>query len=95
MHYNVFINRVNRSPFDIIKSFQSGQKNFYRTTNIAITTPMIINMHAPNIPPTSIGRLFDDGNSSGILIKVSRKHVDNSYDFCLEKEFRLQYKNRN
>lgn len=56
---------------------------------------MIINMHAPNIPPMSIGRLFDDGNSSGILIKVFRKNVDNSYDFCLEKEFRLQYKNRN
>lgn len=85
------MNRVNRSPFNNIKSFQSGQKNFYHTTNIAITTPTIINTDAPNIPPTSIGKLSDDG----ILFKVSRKNVDNSYDFCLEKEFRLEYNNSN
>lgn len=82
---------MNRSPFNNIKSFQSGQKNFYHTTNIAITTPTIINTDAPNIPPTSIGKLSDDG----ILFKVSRKNVDNSYDFCLEKEFRLEYNNSN
>lgn len=85
---------MNRSPFNNIKSFQSGQKNFYRTTNIAITTPTIINTDAPNIPPTSIGKLSDD-DSNGILFKVSRQNVDNSYDFCLEKEFRLEYNNSN
>lgn len=37
------------------------------------------------------GKLSDDG----ILFKVSRKNVDNSYDFCLEKEFRLEYNNSN
>lgn len=54
----------------------------------------IINTDAPNIPPTSIGKLSDD-DSNGILFKVSRKNVDNSYDFCLEKEFRLEYNNSN
>lgn len=75
---------MTRSPFINIKSFQSGQNNFYRTTNIAITTPTIINTHAPNIPPTSIGKLSDD-ESNGILFKVSRKNVDNSYDFLFGK----------
>lgn len=80
--------------FNNIKSFQSGQNNFYHTTIIAITTPMIINTHAPNIPPTSIGRLSDDVDSNCMLFKVSRKNVDNSYDFFfLEKEFRLEYNN--
>lgn len=60
------------------------KKNIYRTTNIAITTPTIINTHVPNIPPTSIGRLFDD-DSNGILFKISRKNVDNSYDFLFGK----------
>lgn len=77
---------MNRSPFNNFKSFQSGKKkkNIYRTTNIAITTPTIINTHVPNIPPTSIGRLFDD-DSNGILFKISRKNVDNSYDFLFGK----------
>lgn len=39
-------------------------------TNIAITTPMIIK---PKIPPTSIGRLFDDEDGNVILFKLSRK----------------------
>lgn len=64
------------------------------TTNIAITTPTIINTDAPNISPTSICKLSDD-DSNGILFKVSRKNVDNSYEFCLEKEFRLEYNNSN
>lgn len=75
----------------ISNHFKVAKKNVYRTTNIAITTPTIINTDAPNIPPTSIGKLSDDG----ILFKVSRKNVDNSYDFCLEKEFRLEYNNSN
>lgn len=40
---------------------------------IANTTPMIINTHAPTIPPTSIGRLFNDEDGNEILFKVSRK----------------------
>lgn len=47
--------------------------NLYRMTNIAITTPKIINTHVPTIPPTSIGRLFDDEDGNVILFKVSRK----------------------
>lgn len=47
---------------------------------------MIINTHAPNIPPTSIGRLYDDVDSNCILFKVSRKPVDNSYDFLFGKK---------
>lgn len=78
----------------ISNHFKVAKKDFYRTTNIAITTPTIINTDAPNIPPTSIGKLSDD-DSNGILFKVSRKNVDNSYDFCWEKEFRLEYNNSN
>lgn len=64
-------------------------------TNIAIISPMIINTHVPKIPPTSIGRLFDDEDSNVILFKISRKIVDNSFDILFEKKYRINYTNRN
>lgn len=49
------------------------RRNLYRMTNIAITSPRIINTHAPTIPSTNIGRLLDDEDSNAILYKVSKK----------------------
>lgn len=70
--------------------------NLYRMTNIAITTPMIINTHVPKIPPTSIGRLFDDEDGNVILFKLSRKKMLRTVlIFCLKKKYRINYNNRN
>lgn len=67
--------------------------NLYRMTNIAITTPMIIK---PKIPPTSIGRLFDDEDGNVILFKLSRKKMLRTVlIFCLKKKYRINYNNRN
>lgn len=48
--------------------------NVYRLTDIVITTPMIINMETPTptVPPTVIGRWFDD--DAIIKFSTSIKH---------------------
>lgn len=47
--------------------------NVYRLTDIVITTPIIINMETPTptVPPTVIGRWFDD---DAIIKSTSIKH---------------------
>lgn len=46
--------------------------NVYRKTNIVITTPMIIKMHADIKLPIVIGRLLDEGTEL-ICFTLSRK----------------------
>lgn len=69
--------------------------NIYHMANIAITTPIIINTHAPTIPPTSIGRLFNDEDSNEILFKVSKKILITVLIFCFKKKYRINYNDCN
>lgn len=75
-----------RRRLKILNYLKVARINLYRMTNIAITTPMIINTHAPTIPLTHIGRLLDDEDSNAILYKVSRKkcwYFDSKLYVCL------------
>lgn len=58
--------------FIILNCLKMVNINVYRKTNIVITTPMIIKMHADIKIPTITGRLLDE-DAELICLTLSRK----------------------
>lgn len=58
--------------FIILNCLKMININVYRKTNIVITTPMIIKMHADIKIPTVTGRLLDE-DAELICLTLSRK----------------------
>lgn len=63
---------MNTESFPDLLICASFKKNAYRITNKANTTPITTITHAPTVPPTVTGKLFDE-EKDAMLVSRQKK----------------------